>query len=64
MNVKSVYIWVDYQRTLNSQATIDVDGIGEIKFDHALSNDLIERIRAESQAALQAKFKQSVVNKS
>lgn len=59
MKVKHIFIFLN-KETLQSNATIDVPGIGEVKIDHSLSDDLIERIREESVAALRLRLGQTL----
>jgi predicted nicotinamide N-methyase len=61
MNVKQIYIWND-DRTggLKSKATIDVAGLGDVQFDNALSQQLVETIRAEAEAALRVRLGQTL----
>lgn len=60
MIVKSIYIWTDNQRRFNAQAAVEVPGIGEVKFDHALSDELIEAVCAQAEIALRSNFKLSI----
>jgi hypothetical protein len=58
MKCLSVYVHLDHNGETRSNATIAVDGIGEVKIKCAISSDLAERIQAEATAALRAQFGQ------
>jgi len=60
MNVKNVYIYQFNESGLKSHAVIEVPGLGEVKVENALSDELRERIVAESIAALRLKLGQKL----
>ena len=59
MKVKQVYIY-ESNGTLKTNATVDVAGLGDIKFDSALSDDLVTAICAEVEAALRVRLGQTL----
>lgn len=59
MEVKQVYIY-ESNGTLKTNATVDVAGLGDIKFDCALSERLIAEIRAEVEVALRVRLGQTL----
>lgn len=60
MKVKSVFLFLN-RDVPTSQATVEVPGLGEVKIDHALSDETHARVIAESLAALRMKLGQTVV---
>lgn len=63
MKVKQVYIWADHLTgALKAKATINVAGLGDVQFDHALPDDLIAAICATAEAALRVKLGQTVTS--
>ncbi len=59
MKVKQVYIWRDGE-TLKAKATIDVAGLGDVQFDHALPADLVTAICEAAEAALRVRLGQTL----
>ena len=59
MKVKQVYIY-ESNGTLKTNATVDVAGLGDIKFDCALSDDIVTAICAEVEAALRVRLGQTL----
>lgn len=59
MKIKQVYIWRDGD-TLKSKATIDVAGLGDVQFDHALPDDLVTAICEAAEAALRVRLGQTL----
>lgn len=66
MKVISVYVWVDHHSGVTqASATIEVPNLGKVELKHALTEETINRICAESQAALRVQLGQVLVeNKS
>ena len=62
MKTKSVYIWLRDNGKSSSKAKIDVPGLGEVEIEQALSEELRERIVAESITALRVKLGQVVTD--
>lgn len=59
MKVKSIFIFLT-KDAMQSNATLDVPGLGEVKIEHTLSADLIDRICAESVASLRLRLGQTL----
>ena len=59
MKVKQIYIW-ESNGTLKTNATVDVAGLGDVKFDCALSEATLAVIRAEVEAALRVRLGQTL----
>jgi len=66
MKLKSVYIYRRFldESGLKSHAVIEVQGLGEVRVENAMSDELKERIVAESTAALRLKLGQKLKEKS
>lgn len=59
MKVKTLFIYPGSE-TMQACATIVVPGLGEVKIDHCLSSDLLNRICEESVAALHLRLGQTL----
>lgn len=59
MKVKQVYIY-ESNGTLKTNATVDVAGLGDIKFDCVLSERLVAEICTEVEAALRVRLGQTL----
>ena len=60
MEIENVFIH-KHDGKLNARATISVPGIGEIKIEHAVSDDLCTMIRDEVIAALRTRLGQTLI---
>ena len=59
MKVKQVFIY-ESNGTLKTKATIDVAGLGDVQFDHALPDDLVTAICEAAEAALRVRLGQTL----
>lgn len=64
MKLKSCYIYQFNEDGLKSHSVIEVPGLGEVKVECSLSDELKERIVGESIAALRIKLGQIVKEES
>lgn len=55
-----IHVYKSHTSKWIADATLEVDGLGEVRLQHAISDELIERIKAESVVALQIKIGQVV----
>ncbi len=63
MTTKNVFIWIKPDGKSYSKATIAVPGLGDVEIENALTDELRERIMAESLTALRVKLGHVVVAK-
>jgi hypothetical protein len=61
MKVKTIFIHMDLNGAVRADASIDVPGLGVVNIQSALSEELIEAIKAESIAALRMRLGQTLV---
>lgn len=60
MKVECLHIWRREDKPWQVNATIQVDGLGEVKISHALSEELCNRVEQEALSALRIKFGQTL----
>jgi len=60
MKLKNCYIYQFNEDGLKSHSVIDVPGLGEVKVENTLSDELRDRIVAESIAGLRRKLGQKI----
>ncbi len=63
MTTKNVFIWIKPDGKSYSKATIAVPGLGDVEIENALTDELRERIMAESLTALRVKLGHVIVAK-
>lgn len=61
MELENVFLHKSGDGGLKARATINVPGIGEIKIEHAMSDELCANIRDEVIAALRVRLGQTIV---
>jgi len=64
MRLKNCYIYQHNEEGLRAHSVIEVAGLGEVKIESSLSAELVERIVAESIAALRLKLGQRIKEES
>lgn len=64
MKLKNAFIHRNGKEVLTANADIMVDGLGEVKIELALSDDLIRRIEEEAIAALRIRLGQKIKEQS
>ena len=61
MQIENVFLHKGPDGGLQAKATISVPGIGEIKIEHAMSDELCANIKEEVIAALRVRLGQTIV---
>lgn len=60
MEIENVFLHRASKGAMKAKATINVPGIGEIKIEHAMSEELCVNIRKEVIAALRVRLGQTI----